>query len=89
MRTFTTMLTDLLSNPKLPVMFLKLYLKNPGFWNYAFICGLGVIINQTVLHFFVQYLPLWVANLLAIFIAWMWNYFNAIGFLAKYWGMKN
>jgi len=89
MRTFTTLLTDLLSNTKLPNMFLKAYLKNPRFWNYAFICGLGVIINQLILHLFVLYLPLWTANFIAIFTAWMWNYQNALGYLAKYWGMKD
>ena len=84
----TTMLLKLLSRKELPNIFLKTYQLKPTFWNYLLICGLGVIINQVVIHLFIQSLPLWIANFLAIFLAFIWNYMNALGPLAKYWGMK-
>ena len=65
----------------------KLYLKNTKFWKYALICGLGIIVNQVFIHLFIRFLPLWIANLFAIIIAWLWNYTNTLGFLSKYWGM--
>jgi len=33
-------------------------------------------------------LPLWIANLVAILIAWTWNWANSVGPLGFLWGFK-
>jgi len=88
MKTVTRRIRNFLAHPKLPSVFLRIYDAKTNFWNYGMIAGIGVLINQIALHFFIQYFQLWQADLLAIAIAWMWNYQNALGILSKYWGMK-
>lgn len=87
--TFTTFLTKVLEHPKVPTWLLDLYVGRPQFWNYALIGLIGVFINQILIHNFIKYVPLWLANFGSIFIAWLWNYFNALGYLSKFWGMKD
>ena len=87
MKTFTDYLTSLLSYPQIPGFIKNTYTTKPKFWNYIFICGIGVLINQVILHFLAQIMYLWIANFVSITIAFLWNYVNALGYLAKYWGM--
>jgi len=72
-------------NQKVGKVLTDVYVKNIPFWNYGFICFVGMLINQVVLHFTISLFPLWVANLCAILVAWSWNYLNAVGMLKKYW----
>lgn len=90
--TFTKSMIELLShpsfskwNPKLARFLLKLYKPRSIFWNAGLIGLIGMVINQIILHTFVIYIPLWLANFFAIIIAWGWNYHNMLGKLAKYW----
>lgn len=88
--TFTKSLIELLcilskSNPKLSDTLLKLYTPRSIFWNAGLIGLIGMVINQIVLHSFVAFIPLWLANFCAILIAWGWNYHNMLGKLSKYW----
>lgn len=90
--TFTKSLIELLShpglskwNPRLARFLLQLYTPRSVFWNAGLIGLLGMLINQLVLHFFVNFIPLWLANFCAILLAWGWNYHNMLGKLAKYW----
>lgn len=65
-----------------------MYMKQPKFYNYILICGIGVIINQVILHFLAKIMFLYIANFISITIAFLWNYVNALGSFAKYWGMN-
>lgn len=89
MKNFTYYFTRLLSNPKIPIGLKNYYLSNPRFFNYILICGIGVLINQVILHFLAQIMFLWIANFMSITIAFLWNYVNALGSFAKYWGMDD
>lgn len=95
MKTFSRSLVELLShpsviklNPKLFVFLLDLYESKSNFWNMGLIGLIGVMINQFALHFFLAYVPLWIANFFGIILAWSWNYHNCFGKLSKYWGWK-
>ena len=61
------------------------------FWNpvnYAIIGGTGILINMTILLPASTILPLWIANLIAIFCAWTWNWTMSVGPFGWIWGFK-
>jgi len=57
----------------------KLYLKNMSLFNYMIVCGIGVSINQVVIHLLFNFLGLTVANFVAIFVAFLWNWTFTVG----------
>lgn len=88
--TFTHHMINLLKslskyNPKLIKFLIALYKPRTQFWNAGLIGLIGMLINQLVLHYFVAFIPLFMANFCAIMIAWGWNYHNMLGKLSKYW----
>jgi putative flippase GtrA len=86
--TVTDVIIHTIDRLRLPTSVRRLYLKNTNFWNYGLVCGVGVLVNQVVLHLCVRLLPLWLSDLLAILSAWLWNYSNSVGRLSKYWGFS-
>lgn len=66
-----------------------IYSDNWKFFNYCIITGIGVIINMVVLLTFSNFIPLWLANLIAIGTAVIWNYHNSVGRFSESWGMKD
>ena len=65
----------------------KFYIKYVKLLNYCLVCGLGVVINQFVIHFFIKYLPLFWSNNFAIATAFLWNYTLSVGPLGFLFGL--
>lgn len=59
--------------------FSEIYIRGMSFINYAVVCGIGVLINMYVLLTLADVLSLWVANILAILIAWANNWLFTVG----------
>ena len=72
---FTRIVTTSLKNNALK----NLYLKRVKFFNYAFVGGCGVLINTILLYALVSFLPLYLANWIAILVAWISNFFFSVG----------
>ena len=75
---FTSLIEKILGlvDPKLS----KFYLGKVSLVNYAFVCGVGVIINMSILSFLFDFgLGLLVSNALAIFCAFIWNWTFSVG----------
>ena len=66
----------------------EMYVKWMSLINYAIVAGIGVIINQLILHRMVSYMALWLANLIAIFVAFGWNYLFSVGPLGYLFGLS-
>jgi hypothetical protein len=67
----------------------NLYTQNHKFVNYAFVCGgIGVAVNQAVLHGLVTFLPLYLANFGAIAAAMVTNYTLTVGPLGYIFGLS-
>jgi len=61
------------------------------FWNplnYAFVGGIGVLINYLVFALLISAFPWWICNALAILTAWMWNWSMSVGPLGYLWGFS-
>lgn len=72
-----------------PSQFLAdLYIKSVSFWNYMLVGLVGVGINMIVIHRLINFLPLWLANSGAIFIAWSWNWVFSVGPLGYLFGLS-
>lgn len=65
------------------------YSKNPKFFNYAIICGIGVLIQSIILMFLSNSMPLLLANFIGVLVAWLWNYENSVGRFGGEWGMND
>lgn len=63
-----------------------LYAKQWNFINYAIIGGIGVGINFLINWSLLPTLPWYVANMIAILGAMLWNWMNSVGALCEYWG---
>ena len=62
-----------------------------NFWNpinYIIVCGIGVLVNMSVLLPLSNLFPLWLANLFAIGTAVCWNWANTVGTFGWLWGFK-
>jgi putative flippase GtrA len=58
----------------------KLYLKYLNLFNYAIVCGIGVLINMTIITtVFNMTGELMVSNALAILTAFLWNWSFSVG----------
>jgi len=66
----------------------ELYLRWISLVNYAIVCGIGVGINMYVLLGLAKILPLWMANLAAIFTAFLWNWGMSVGPYGWIWGLS-
>jgi len=66
----------------------NLYLKWLTLFNYAVVCGVGVLINMFIIQGIVALLPLWQADLVAILAAFLWNWMNSVGPLGQYWDLS-
>ena len=76
--TFTSLIQRLIGlfDPKLAV----LYTDNLSLINYAFVCGIGVLINMAIISFFFNSgLGLLIANAIAILCAFLWNWTFSVG----------
>ncbi len=73
-------------DPKKKMSFL--YLKMMSLINYMLVCGAGVLINMYILYALVNFLPLWLANLFAIVIAFIWNWNLTVGPLGYIMGLS-
>lgn len=69
---------------KLNLSSLYVRLWNPV--NYALIGGLGMGINYLINAIFLNYMPWYFSNCLAILTAWSWNWANSVGPAGHYWG---
>lgn len=65
----------------------SLYLKRVKFFNYAFVGGCGVLINTILLYALISFLPLYLANWIAILVAWLSNYMFSVGPLGYLFGL--
>ena len=65
-----------------------LYIQWMSLINYAIVCGIGVGINMIVIHALVKIFPLWLANLGAIFTAFLWNWSMSVGPYGYLWGLS-
>lgn len=81
---FTRIVTTSLKNNMLK----NLYLKRVKFFNYAFVGGCGVIINTVILYILVGYLPLYLANWIAILVAWLSNFMCSVGPFGHLFGLS-
>jgi len=66
----------------------KFYLK---FWNplnYAFVGGIGTLINYLVFVLLIGSLPWWATNAFAILTGWMWNWSMSVGPFGWLWGFR-
>jgi len=66
----------------------KLYVKFMSLLNYMFVCGIGVFINQIIIHYFVSSTSLMIANFIAIFVAFTWNWTFTVGPYGYLFGFK-
>ena len=57
----------------------NIYIKMESMFNYAFVCGIGVFINQFVIHKLIGDMGLFWANNVAIVTAFIWNYTFSVG----------
>jgi len=64
------------------------YIKTMSLLNYMLVCGIGVFINTYILYALVNYLPLWLANLCAILVAFTWNWNLTVGPLGYIMGLS-
>lgn len=64
------------------------YIKTMSLLNYMLICSVGVVINMYVLLTVVKFAPLWLANLSAIFLAFLWNWNFTVGPLGYIMGLS-
>jgi len=64
------------------------YIKAMSLLNYMLVCSIGVFINMYVLYALVAFLPLWLANLCAIFTAFTWNWTLTVGPLGYFMGLS-
>lgn len=61
------------------------------FVNYALVGGIGVLINYLVWAILLYMAPgsAWfITNFIAIFSAWLWNFYNSVGPWGWLWGFK-
>lgn len=65
-----------------------MYVKYLSLVDYAIVAGIGVLINMFVLYSFVAIFPLWMANGLAIFIAFLWNWTFSVGPMGYLMGLQ-
>jgi len=65
-----------------------LYIKTMSLVNYVLVCGIGVFINTYILYALVNLFPLWLANLCAIFTAFLWNWTLTVGPLGYLMGLS-
>jgi len=65
-----------------------LYIKTMSLVNYMLVCGIGVFINTYILYALVNLFPLWLANLCAIFTAFLWNWTLTVGPLGYLMGLS-
>ena len=68
---------------------INLYLQWVSLVNYAIVCGIGVGINMVVIHALIKIFPLWLANLCAIFTAFLWNWSMSVGPYGWLWGLSS
>jgi len=66
----------------------NIYLKAYSFINYALVCGVGVFINMIILLNLAKIFPLYLANVCAIFVAWIWNWSFTVGPLGYIMGLS-
>lgn len=64
------------------------YLKGFSFWNYAFVCGLGLITNMIAFSVYIGPLGPALANFLAILTAWISNWTFSVGPLGWVFGLS-
>ena len=61
------------------------------FWNpmnYAFVGGIGTLINYLVFALLIGSLPWWITNAFAIIAGWMWNWSMSVGPFGYLWGFS-
>jgi hypothetical protein len=80
---FTKIVVSSLKNDSLKDM----YLKHMKLCNYAVVAGFGVIINTVLLYLLIEIFPLFIANWIAIAIAWASNYTFSVGPLGYLFGL--
>jgi len=68
--------------------FSGIYIKGLSFINYGVVCGIGVIINMYILLTLAELLPLYLANMLAILTAWIWNWCFTVGPFGYLFGLS-
>jgi len=66
----------------------NLYLRSMSFWNYGTVAGIGVLINYTVWIVYVNLLPWFIVNAIAILTAWLWNWSMSVGPFGYFWGFS-
>ena len=64
------------------------YVRYMKLFNYACVCGLGVLINMYVLGTMLMIFPWYMADFLAIIIAFFWNYTFTVGPLGYLFGLS-
>jgi len=68
--------------------FSEIYLKHLSFINYAIVGGIGVVINMYILLTTAEFVPLWLADILAILVAWSSNWCFSVGPLGYLFGLS-
>ena len=66
----------------------EMYVKYMSLINYAIVAGIGVIINMFVLLTFVSIFPLFMANGVAILVAFLWNWTLSVGPMGYFMGLQ-
>lgn len=66
----------------------NLYLKYMSLWNYIVVGFSGYLINTTVLYSLVNMIPLWLANAIAVIIAFLCNWTFSVGPLGYLMGLS-
>ena len=83
------MVVNFLDSNKFLKMFAPLYIKYYKIFNYLLVCGgIGVLVNQIVLHTYIATFPLWIADCLAIGAAATSNYIFTVGPLGYLFGLS-
>lgn len=65
-----------------------LYVKYMSLINYAIVAGIGVLINMFVIYALVNTMPLFMANGIAILVAFFWNWTFSVGPLGYFMGLQ-
>ena len=68
--------------------FAHIYTKWMSLINYMLVCGVGVFINMYVLLSFSNFMVLWLANTVAIFTAFLFNWTFSVGPLGYLFGLS-
>jgi hypothetical protein len=88
LKYFPKLVLYLIHKVNAPKLIENLYLKYMSLWNYAVVGFSGYLINTTVLYSLVNMAPLWLANAIAVIIAFLCNWMFSVGPLGFYMGLN-